>query len=54
MRSLYLRGVAGNAKLRGKRIKLMSCGCCVVQDFRLSERVKQSKREVQSYEKEKI
>ncbi len=54
MKSLYRDGAAGNAKLRGKRWKLLSCRCCVVRDFRLGERIKQSKKEVEDFRKEKI
>jgi hypothetical protein len=46
MKSLRLRGVAGNVKLRGKREKQLSCGCCTVQDFRWGERVREAMREV--------
>ncbi len=46
MKSLRLRGVAGNVKLRGKREKLLTCGCCTVQDFRWGERIRQAKREI--------
>jgi hypothetical protein len=27
-------GIAGNAKLRGKLCKMLSCGCCDVQNFK--------------------
>lgn len=51
MRSLHLRGVAGNAKLRGKRIKLLSCRCCCVQDLRPEEFERQVRRELRAVDR---
>jgi hypothetical protein len=31
---MSIRGVAGNAKLRGKKSCALSCGCCDVQNFK--------------------
>lgn len=45
MRSLHLRGVAGNAKLR---VKLLSCRCCCVQDLRPEEFERQVRREIRA------
>ena len=41
---------AGNANLKGKKYKLLSCKCCVIQDFRNRDRNKQAKKEI-NYEK---
>lgn len=46
MRSLGIRGIAGNMNLRGKRIKKLGCGCCEVQDFRPKEREKEARKEM--------
>ncbi len=46
MKSLHLRNIAGNINLKGKKYKLLSCKCCVVQDFRYREKVKQAKKEI--------
>lgn len=37
---------AGNANLKGKKYKLLSCKCCVIQDFRDRDRNKQAKKEI--------
>ena len=37
---------AGNANLKGKKYKLLSCKCCVIQDFRDRDRNKQAKKEM--------
>jgi hypothetical protein len=41
---------AGRFNLKGKKYKLLSCKCCVVQDFRYRERIKEAKKEM-NYEK---
>ncbi len=46
MKSLHLRNIAGNINLKGKKYKLLSCKCCVVQDFRYREKVKEAKKEI--------
>lgn len=46
MRSLHIRGVAGNAKLRGKHELLLACGCCVVRDLRPKERSREIARQL--------
>jgi hypothetical protein len=40
---------AGNFNLKGKKYKLLSCKCCVVQDFRSKERTKEAKKEIGDY-----
>lgn len=46
MRSLSIRNYAGNTNLKGKKYKLLSCGCCVIQDFRDKEKEKEAKKEI--------
>lgn len=46
MKSLHLRNIAGNVNLKGKKYKLLSCKCCMVQDFRDREQTKQAKKEM--------
>lgn len=40
---------AGNAKLRGKKIKVMRCGCCVAFDFRDKCKEQLAKKEIREY-----
>lgn len=48
MKSLW--GVnAGNAKLRGKKHKLLHCGCCVAQDFRDKVTYKYAINQIKEY-----
>ena len=44
MKSLPNSG--GNAKLRGKLSRRMSCGCCVAQDFRGREAWRLAAKEI--------
>ena len=46
MRSSHIRNYAGNTNLKGKKYKLLSCKCCVIQDFRDKERTKEAKKEM--------
>lgn len=48
MRSLGIRGIAGNMNLRGKRMKKLVCGCCEVTDLRPKERVKEARQEIRA------
>ena len=34
MKSLNIRNVAGQHKLRGKKTKNLSCGCCTITNFK--------------------
>lgn len=34
MKSLHRGGIAGNLNLKGKKSRVLSCQCCIVQDFR--------------------
>lgn len=40
---------AGNAKLRGKKYKLLQCQCCTVQDFREKETHKWFTEQIKDY-----
>lgn len=44
----------GNVKMKGKKTKLLSCGCCVAEDFRFSELIKQAKKDIEYFKKEKL
>lgn len=39
---------AGSFNLKGKKYKLLSCKCCVAQDFRDRERTKEAKKEIRN------
>ena len=39
----------GNVKMKGKKTKLLYCGCCVAQDFRFTELLKQANKEINSF-----
>ena len=43
---------AGNHKLRGKKVKLLRCGCCEVQNFTEDEKIKRAKKEIQDFKKD--
>ena len=43
---------AGNSKLRGKLSRSMSCGCCVMENWKWRERVKEANKEIYSVFKE--
>ena len=46
MKSIHHGKAGANAKLRGKRQLLLSCGCCVLQNFKWKERWKNAEREI--------
>lgn len=46
MKSLSIRGIAGNAKLRGKRTHVLNCGCCDLQNFKWKSRWKEAANEI--------
>jgi hypothetical protein len=52
VKSLRIRGVAGNVKLRGKMTKLLHCRCCEMINFKQQERWKEAKQEVKNFKKE--
>jgi hypothetical protein len=46
MKSIGNHAKAGNANLKGKKFKLLSCKCCAVRDLRSKEQAKQVKKEM--------
>jgi hypothetical protein len=49
MKSIHHGTAGANAKLRGKREHLLSCGCCVLRNFSDNERWKEAKQEIETY-----
>jgi len=49
MKSLNRQNIAGNAKLRGKKFRLLSCRCCSVENFKHEERVHEKLNEIKEY-----
>jgi hypothetical protein len=49
MRSIGTHCKAGNVNLKGKKYKLLSCKCCVIQNLRGKERTKEAKKEIGEY-----
>lgn len=49
MKSIHHGKAGANAKLRGKREHTLSCGCCMMQNFKWSERWKEAGAEVDGY-----
>jgi len=48
MKSIYHGTAGANAKLKGKKFKLLSCGCCVLFNLKWEERMKEAKKEIKS------
>lgn len=44
----------GNVKLRGKRQRLLSCGCCVAENRKLKTLERETLREIRRRLQEKI
>lgn len=42
-------GNAGNVKMRGKKHKLLSCGCCMCQDFRHKYNMELMRKDIEGY-----
>jgi hypothetical protein len=40
---------AGNINMKGKKYKVLKCGCCACEDYRDKELKKEHTKEVQSY-----
>lgn len=49
MKSLRRAGIAGNAKLRGKLGKVLSCGCCDLHNFKPQYRWQQAGTEIKNF-----
>jgi hypothetical protein len=45
MKSIHHGKAGANAKLKGKLEHVLSCGCCVLQNFKWRERCKQALKE---------
>ncbi|HET8687945.1 MAG TPA: hypothetical protein VFM18_15000 [Methanosarcina sp.] len=54
MKSLRLRNIAGQVKLKGKKEKVLSCKCCVLVDFRHDERCKELDDEIKDFDMVKL
>jgi hypothetical protein len=52
MKSIHHGKAGANAKLRGKLTKLLSCGCCMMQNFKHSYLVKCKKQEIKGEKNE--
>lgn len=50
MKSIHHGKAGANAKLRGKRTAMLTCRCCVLQNFKHGERVKEAKVEIRRYQ----
>lgn len=49
MKSLHIGNVAGQIDLKGKKYKLLSCKCCVLQNLKDKEHSKEAKKEMREY-----
>lgn len=46
MKSIHHGKAGANAKLNGKKTCTLSCGCCSLQNFTESERIKEADKEI--------
>lgn len=46
MKSIHHGKAGANAKLKGKKTCTLSCGCCSLQNFTESERIKEADKEI--------
>ena len=51
-KSVPIRNFAGQAKLRGKKEKLLSCGCCVVVNFKDLVEEARCNKEIEQFKKD--
>lgn len=49
MKSIYHGTAGANAKLRGKRTKLLKCKCCELFNPKWDERFKEAKANIKEY-----
>lgn len=49
MKSIYHGTAAANCKLRGKKIRILSCRCCVLIDIRDGVREKEKNKEISDF-----
>ena len=54
MKSIYHGTVGANAKLKGKKTALLTCGCCMLFNPKHDERVKEAKKEIKEFQNDKI
>ena len=52
MKSIYHGTAGANAKLNGKQTKRLSCGCCVMTNFKWQTRLKEANTEIKRFSKE--
>lgn len=48
MRSVHHGKAGANAKLRGKLTRLLQCGCCLMKNWKWSERLKEAASEIRT------
>lgn len=53
MKSIHHGKSGANAKLNGKKTCNLSCGCCVMQNWKESERIKEANKQIREYVSEK-
>jgi hypothetical protein len=51
MKSMSRGGIAGNAKLRGKREVTLSCRCCNLINLKVDYNVSQQKKEIEDFKR---
>lgn len=49
MKSIHHGKSGANAKLNGKKTCSLSCGCCVMQNWKESERIKEANKEIATF-----
>lgn len=49
MKSIYHGKAAANCKMRGKKFKVLSCGCCALINLKVDFRKKEAENEIKSY-----
>ena len=50
MKSIHHGKAGANAKLRGRKTAMLTCRCCMLQNFKHDERVKEAKTEIRRYQ----
>ena len=50
MKSIHHGKAAANSKLRGRKTALLTCRCCMLQNFKHDERVKEAKNQIRRYQ----
>lgn len=52
MKSIHHGTAGANNKLRGKKSCGLSCGCCVMYNWKWDERLKEANEEIENFRKE--